>query len=157
MEYENKYGSRGATNTGLGLGIAGTALGLLNNGALGGLFGGNNCGCSEDHYVNRYELGLQQELAAKDSKISLLESNIFTDSKIADVYEKLNTKIGGLEAQLCQQAVYNATNTATLNCMSGQIAQLMSLTKTVIPNTNVCPGWGDVTVSVTPVTAAAGA
>lgn len=157
MEYENKYASKGVAGSGLGLGIAGTALGLLGNGALGGLFSGNNCACSDDHYVNRYELGLQQELAAKDSKIGLLESNIYTDSKIADVYERLNTKIGGLEAQICQQNVYNATNTATLNCMSGQIAQLMSLTKTVIPNTNVCPGWGDVTVSVTPATAAAGA
>lgn len=157
MEYENKFASKGVGGSGLGLGIAGTALGLLNNGALGGLFGGNNCNCSEDHYVNRYELGLQQELAAKDSKISLLESNIYVDSKIADVYERLNTKIGGLEAQLCQQNVYNATNTATLNCISGQVAQLMSLTKTVIPNGNVCPGWGDVTVSVTPATATAGA
>ena len=157
MEYENKYASKGVGGSGLGLGIAGTALGLLNNGALGGLFGSNNCNCSEDHYVNRYELGLQQELAAKDSKISLLESNIYVDSKIADVYERLNTKIGGLEAQICQQNVYNATNTATLNCISGQVAQLMSLTKTVIPNGNVCPGWGDVTVSVTPATATAGA
>lgn len=157
MEYENKFASKGVAGSGLGLGIAGTALGLLNNGTLGGLFGGNNCGCSEDHYVNRYELGLQQELAAKDSKIGLLESNIYTDSKIADVYERLNTKIGGLEAQICQQNVYNATNTATLNCISGQVAQLMSLTKTVIPNGNVCPGWGDVTVSVTPATATAGA
>lgn len=157
MEYENKnYASRGVAGSGLGLGIAGTALGLLNNGGLGNLFGGNG-GCSEDHYVNRYELGLQQELAAKDSKISLLESNIYVDSKIADVYERLNTKIGGLEAQICQQNVYNATNNATINCLSGQIAQLMSLTKTVIPNTNVCPGWGDVTVSVTPATATAGA
>lgn len=156
MEMENKYASKGVAGSGLGLGIAGTALGLLNNnGGLGSLLGGNNCGCSEDHYVNRYELGLQQEIAAKDSKISLLESNIYVDSKIADVYERLNTKIGGLEAQICQQNVYNATNTATINCLSGQIAQLMNLTKIVIPNTNVCPGWGDVTVSVTPATAGA--
>lgn len=153
MEYENKnYASRGVAGSGLGLGIAGTALGLLNNGGLGNLFGGNG-GCSEDHYVNRYELGLQQELAAKDSKIGLLESNIYTDSKIADVYERLNNKIGVLEGQICQQNVYNATNTATINCMSGQIAQLMSLTKLVIPNTSVCPGWGNVTV--TPATTAA--
>jgi hypothetical protein len=76
-----------------------------------------------------------------------LESNIYVDSKIADVYERLNTKIGGIEAQLCQQAVYNATNTATINCMSGQIATLMSLTKTVVPNSSICPGWGNVTVT----------
>ena len=139
MEYENKnYASRGVAGSGLGLGIAGTALGLLNNGGLGNLFGGNG-GCSEDHYVNRYELGLQQELAAKDSKISLLESNIYVDSKIADVYERLNTKIGGLEAQICQQAVVNAQVTANLSCMQNAINTLNGLTKTVIPITSVCP------------------
>ena len=31
MEYENKYASKGVAGSGLGLGIAGTALGLLNN------------------------------------------------------------------------------------------------------------------------------
>ena len=156
MEMENKYASKGVAGSGLGLGIAGTALGLLNNGnGLGGLFGGNNNGgCSENHYVNRYELGLQQELAAKDSKIGLLESNIYTDSKIADVYERLNNKIGVLEGQICQQNVYNATNTATINCISGQIAQLMSLTKLVVPNTSVCPGWGNVTVTPATTTTA---
>ena len=29
MEYENKYASKGVAGAGLGLGIAGTALGLL--------------------------------------------------------------------------------------------------------------------------------
>lgn len=157
MEYENHYASKGVAGAGLGLGIAGTALGLMAGGLNGtGLFNGNNCGgCSDDHYVNRYELGLQQELAAKDSKIGLLESNIYTDTKIADVYERLNTKIGVLEGQICQQNVYNATNTATISCIQGQIAQLASLTKLVIPNTSVCPGWGNVTV--TPATTTAGA
>lgn len=156
MEYENKFASKGVAGTGLGLGIAGTALGLLagNNGGLN-LFGNGNCGCSEDHYVNRYELNLQQELSAKDSKISLLESNIYVDSKIADVYERLNTKIGNVEAQICQQNVYNATNTAAIACIQGQIAQLQGLTKLVVPNTSVCPGWGNVTV--TPSTTTTGA
>lgn len=157
---EMQYASNGKGNLGVTLGAIGTGLGVL-SGGLGSVLGNGcgtawnngNCGCSEDHFVNRYELGLQQELAAKDSRIGLLESNIYTDSKIADVYERLNAKIGGLEAQICQQNVYNATNTATLNCMSGQIAQLMSLTKMVIPNTSVCPGWGNVTV--TPATTAA--
>lgn len=151
MEYENKFASKGVAGTGLGLGIAGTALGLLGGNGLNGILGVNgNCGCSEDHYVNRYELGLQQELAAKDSKISLLESNIYVDSKIADVYERLNTKIGAVEAQIAQQAVYNATSTATINCISGQVAQLMSLTKLIVPNGSICPGWGN--VNVTPAT-----
>lgn len=141
MEYENHYASKGVAGAGLGLGIAGTALGLmaggLNNGT--GLFGTPRTACSEDHCVNRYEFGLQQEIAAKDARIGLLESNIYTDAKIADVYERLNAKIGGVEAQIAAQAVYNTTNTATINCISGQVAQLMNLTKLIVPFSSICP------------------
>lgn len=160
--HEYNVASQGVGGAGLGLGIAGTALGLLNGGGglFGGLFGGNqNCGCSDNMMVNRYELSMQQQLAAKDSKIGLLESNIYTDQKIADVYERLNTKIGAMRDEQnainMQQAVYNGTNTAALNCIQGQIAQLYSLTKLIIPNGSICPGWGNVTVApaTTPTTA----
>jgi hypothetical protein len=30
-----------------------------------------------------------------------------------------------------------------------QVAQLAGLTKVVIPNTSICPGWGNVTVAPT--------
>lgn len=161
--HEYNVASQGVGGTGLGLGIAGTALGLLNgggNGLLGGLFGGNNNNCCSDNIpVNRYEMNLQQALAAKDARIGLLESNIYTDQKIADVYERLNVKINAnKEAQDAinmQQAVYNGTNTAALTCLQGQVAQLYSLTKLVVPNTSVCPGWGNVTITpaTTPTTA----
>lgn len=146
IERDNDRNTHGIAVGGLTTGIIGSALGLLNNGNLGGILGGGDR-CSEDHYVNRYEMNLQNQLAAKDSRISLLESNIYVDSKIADVYERLNTKIAGVEAQIGAQAVYNATNTAALNCMQGQIATLMGLTKTVVPNSSICPGWGNVTVT----------
>ena len=139
--------SSGVGNAGLTTGIIGTALGVLNgggNGLLGGLFGGNNnCQCHENMLVNRYELSMQQSLAAKDARIGLLESNIYTDQKIADVYERLNTKIAAnKEAQDAinmQQAVYNGTNTAALGCLQGQVAQLFALTKLVVPAANICP------------------
>ncbi len=156
MELDNKYGSKGMTGTALGIAIGSGVISLLNGNGLNGLFGGNG-NCSENHCVNRYELGLQQEIAKKDSQIGLLESNIYTDNKIADVYERLNTKIGAVEAQICQQNVYNATLNSAIGCIQTQIAQLQGLTKVVVPNTSVCPGWGDVTVSVTPTTATAGA
>lgn len=151
MEYENKHdgASKGVAGAGLGLGIAGTALGVMAGGlnGAGGLFGNARAVCSEDHFVNRYELGLQNEIAAKDSKIALLESNIYVDSKIADVYERLNGKIAGLEAQMCEQRVYNATLNSTVTCIQGQIAQLASLTKMVIPNSSICPGWTTTTTA----------
>lgn len=119
----------------------------------GNLFnGGGNCNCNpQDMPITRYEATMLQELAAKDSKIGLLESNIYTDQKIADVYERLNAKIGAnkeaQDAVNMQQAVYNGANTAALTCLQNQVAQLFSLTKLVVPNGSVCPGWGNVTIT----------
>lgn len=145
-----EFASKGVAGSGLGLGIAGTALGLL-NGGLGNVLGTgwntNNCVCSANQFVNRYELEMENKIVGKDSEIALLKSNIYTDQKIADVYERLNNKISGVEAAVNTQAVVNATMTGTISCMQGQIAQLQGLTKLVVPNSSVCPGWGNVTVT----------
>lgn len=142
MEYENKhedknYASKGVAGTALGLGIGAVAAEVL-GGNLGGILGGRNTG-GDGHCINRYEMSLIQESAAKDSKIALLESNIYVDSKIADVYERLNTKIGALEAQICNQGVINAQVAANLACMQNSINALTGLTKLVVPITSVCP------------------
>lgn len=142
-----EFASKGVAGSGLGLGIAGTALGVL-NGGLGNLLNGMGSNvCGDNAYINRYELEMENKIVAKDGEIALLKSNIYTDQKIADVYEKLNAKIGGVEAVVNTQAVYNATMNGTINCMQGQIAQLYGLTKLVVPNTSVCPGWGNVTIT----------
>jgi hypothetical protein len=153
-----EFASKGVAGSGLGLGIAGTALGVL-NGGLGNLLGGgwNNygmCGCSENMAVNRYELNMQTELAAKDGKIALLESNIYTDQKLNDLRNYVDRRINHVEDAIGAQAVYNATNTATIGCIQSQVAQLFGLTKLVVPNTSVCPGWGSVTITpaTTPTT-----
>ena len=150
-----EFASKGVAGSGLGLGIAGTALGVL-NGGLGNLLGMgyNNCGCSENMMVNRYELNQENRIAKLETEVALRDANIFTDQKIADVYERLDNKIRGLEAGLNAQAVYNATNTATINCIQGQVAQLFGLTKLVVPNTSVCPGWGNVTITPSTTTGA---
>jgi hypothetical protein len=151
MEYENKYASKGVAGAGLGLGIAGTALGVLSGGLNGmGLFNNSNncnCGCSENHYINRYEAQQSARIAELETEVKLRDSNIYTDGKILSLYQYVDGKIANLEGQICQQNVYNATNTATISCIQGQIAQLASLTKLVIPNGSVCPGWGNVTVT----------
>ena len=134
-----EFASKGVAGSGLGLGIAGTALGIL-NGGLGNILGGwGNCNCPENTPVTRYELGMENQIIQKDSEIALLKSNIYTDQKIADVYERLNLKIGGVEAAVNAQAVYNATMNGTVGCMQNQIAALQALTKTIVPITNVCP------------------
>ena len=121
--------------------IAGTALGLLNgsngNGILGGLFGGSNC--SENCNVNRYELAQEQKIANLESQIALRDANIYNDSKLLELYKYIDGRFAVVNDKLTEQAVYNATNTATISCMASQIAQLQGLTKIVIPITSVCP------------------
>ena len=78
-----EFASKGVAGSGLGLGIAGTALGLLNNGSFGGLFNNmGNCGCSENHFVNRYELGQEQKIADLTADKKLLESTIYTNEQL---------------------------------------------------------------------------
>lgn len=132
-----EFASKGVAGSGLGLGIAGTALGVL-SGGLNNILN-NGCNCSENIPVTRYELEMENKIISKDSEIALLKSNIYTDQKIADVYERLNLKIGGVEAAVNTQAVFNATLNGTINCMQGQIAALQGLTKTIVPINNVCP------------------
>ena len=144
------------------LGIIGTVLGGTalagGNGVLGNVLGGNSCACHENTPVNRYELGLTNEIASKDGKIALLESNIYTDQKLATTYATLNGQINDLAAEVrankdaqtainMNQAVYNGTTTAAIGCIQNNIAQLYSLTSLKIPNTSVCPGWGNVTIT----------
>jgi hypothetical protein len=139
-----EYASRGVGVGGLTTGVIGTALGAINSGIVGNVLGGaggarhGGC-CNEDHLVNRYEAAKDARIAELETRNKLLESNIYTDQKIADVYERLSGKISCLEGHINQQAVYNATNNATIGCLSQQIAQLQSLTKIVIPKTSVCP------------------
>lgn len=119
MEYENKYGSRGAANTGLGLGIAGTALGVL-NGGLGNLLGGGNCACSEDHLVNRYEAEQAAKIAELETEVKLRDSNIYTDSKILDVYKYFDGENKAIRAELANQAVKNAQIEGTFAVLGEQ-------------------------------------
>lgn len=157
MEYENKYASEGKGNLGVTLGAIGTGLGVLSGGLNSLPIVGNrtaNCGCSEDHFINRYEAAQSARIAELETEIKLRDANTFTLGEMGKLRNYVDDKFSSIEAQICQQNVYNATNTMAINCINGQIAQLMGLTKTVIPNTSICPGWGNVTVSpeTTPTT-----
>ena len=150
---EIDYASKGVAGSGLGLGIAGTALGLL-NGGLGNILGnGGNC-CSENHVVNRYELAQEQKIAGLEAQIALRDANIYNDQKMLELYRYVDGKFETVNAAINAQAVYNATNTSTICCIQNQIAQLQGLTKLVVPNTSVCPGWGNVTITPSTTTTA---
>lgn len=152
-----EFASKGVAGSGLGLGIAGTALGLLNgNGVLGGLLGTNYNGmyCSENTPVTRYEQGLVQEIAYKDAQISLRDANIYNDQKLLEVYKYFDGEIKDIRATMCAndkaQAIINAKFESGLDVLGSQVASIngtiAGITKTVIPNANVCPGWGRVCV-----------
>lgn len=140
MEHENTA-KRGVANTALGLSIGALGTELL-TGAFTGLLGGGGArtGCGETQMpVTRYEAAQQTEIERLRTEISLRDSNIYTDQKIAEVYARMDSRLGAVESQIAQQAVYNAANNATLGCIQGQVAQLMGLTKTIIPADNICP------------------
>jgi hypothetical protein len=105
VTYNSVAGSLGIASF-LGL----NAGNILGNGCGGGLLGGwnRNGNCSPaDMPVTRYEMAMQNELAAKDSKIALLESNIYTDSKITDAYKELRGMISNLQDFAARQSVQN--------------------------------------------------
>ena len=138
MNVEHKeYASKGVAGTGLGFGIAGTALALLQNGGLGGILGGGwggwgNCGC-----------GNAAAFAGKDAEIARLSSELDSYRNLIAVWDNLNTK---------REATDKKVATLEAKCETMQYV-LGTITKVVVPNTSVCPGWGAVTVA--PTTAAA--
>lgn len=182
-----EFASKGVAGAGLGTGIAGLSLGVLNamgnGGLLNGLLGnrtatdaaliaamsGNRTGyCNDDTCATRGEMKLSQENAALKSEIAQRDAYIYTDQqidcKLGKVIERTENRYEALAAEVrankdaqtavnMQQAVYNGTNTAVIGCLQNQVNDLLALTKRVVPNGSVCPGWGDVTI--TPTTAAA--
>ena len=142
-----EFASKGVGTAGLTTGIIGTALGALNSGILGGngLFGGwgnNNevaaaalgavagnmhrgC-CSEDHTVNRYELGLQQEIAVKDAQIALRDANTYGDQKMLEMYKYIDGQLKDIRNTLCAQAVHNQKTEDSFTLASQDIASVRS-------------------------------
>lgn len=136
MEHENNYASKGIGGTALGLSIGAIAAEFL-GGNLGNILGGNRGG--ESAPVSHTEAKLMSENAELKTEIKLRDANIYTDSKMLELYKYVDGKLACVESQLCEQRVYNATNTAAISCLQGQVAQLAALTKIIIPIGNVCP------------------
>lgn len=131
--YDVKVPSKGATDyavVGGSLGIA-SFLGLNANNILGGngLFGNRNnngCGCG-DQVVTRYELAMEQQLAAKDSKIALLEANTYQDQKSLELYRYIDGKFNEINANLAAQAVTNTSFNAALASLDYKTMQAINL------------------------------
>ena len=135
--------SSGVAKAGLTTGIIGTALGVLNNGGLGGILGAgwnNGCAvCSDNMPVNRYELDQQKELVNKDMEIAYLKGRDAAKTDSLELYKYFDGRFRNVEAQIAAQAVVNTQITANIACMQKDVAALQGLTKTVIPIDNICP------------------
>ena len=101
-----EYASKGVAGAGLGLGIAGTALGLLNGGmlnlgGLGGVLGGGSAAGTA--------LGV---LAEKDAKIAKLEAENYSDKVAKETY--------------AQSLADNRATEARINALLGPVAQAIA-------------------------------
>jgi hypothetical protein len=163
---QNEYASKGVAGAGLGLGIAGTALGLLNNNGsgIGGLLGG----------------GQQSQVSQLQAENAMLKSENYADKVGKEVYgqsraddkdiidrwiQPMASQIAANEVAMARQeeqikclketqklreeiifqkidAVACAANTGlvalqgTVNCLA---QTLSGITKTIVPATAICP------------------
>lgn len=138
--------SAGVGGTGLGLGIAGTALGLLNGNAgnvLGGLFGG--CGC-------------QNQTSQLLAELAKEKSERYTDQVGTEVYKQFAKERNETQAQISAlfAAIAQLDKTVSVNeavtgervtCLRKDVNNIYDVFKLVVPNSSVCPGWGNVTIT----------
>lgn len=152
-------------NSGFGTGLAGVITGGIallntlggNGGLIGGLVGGNQ------------QTALSALIAQKDAEIAQLKGEKYADkvgievhayaerrlNAVIDKLDGIDKRVAALEVaaplreKLVDQQIAcccNASN-AAIAALQATVAQI---TKLVVPNEAVCPGWGK--VSVTPAT-----
>ena len=124
MELERK--SSGVAKAGLTTGIIGTSLAALEAlGSLGGVARNVSDGsCSEDHYVNRYELEQQQKIAKLESEIALRDANTYNDQKSLELYKYIDGKLKDIAAELSTQAVQNQKTADSFQMVSERMSSL---------------------------------
>lgn len=131
--YDVKVPSMGQVTYNTVAGSAGLAsfLGINAQNLLGGVFGGqqgrNGGCCSDDHLVTRYELGMEQALAAKDSEIALLKANTYQDQKSLELYRYIDGKLNEINAALAAQAVTNTAFNSAMQSMDYKFTQQVAL------------------------------
>lgn len=156
-----EFASKGVANTGLGLGIAGTALGLLNNnrcgcgtgGLLGSIFGGNsgwNNGCCDGNVASGAAVNMMdakfesKENAVLREQIAGLKAEKYSDAVGIGSYKeavalsnKNDDRLREVYKELAQEAADNRVRQAR---MEEQIKCLNSTMNMRIDNTNAMFG-----------------
>lgn len=132
MQIERK--SSGVAKAGLATGIVGSTLGVLNMagsgaGLLNALTGNRcvaatNCGCNEDHLVDRYTLAQEQKISKLETEIALRDANIYNDQKTLELYKYIDGQISSIQQTLGQQAVQNQKTADSFQIMSERMGCL---------------------------------
>ena len=143
-----EFASNGKANAGLTTGIIGTTLGGLwalgagngNGGILNGLLGGGGC---------------NNQLSALMAENAMLKSENYSDKTSKEVYAQTLADNNALSQQvfnfvnpIAQTVAANQVEMARMDerikCLTNTVN---GITKVVVPNTSVCPGWGNVTIT----------
>lgn len=169
-----EFASKSTAGAALGTGIAGLSLGVLNSGLFGrggllggmgyngGYYGADAVTMQNNPYVTKDMLTLEMQLVDSKKENAILAADIASEKKMVEVFNAATNKTNAVRDELSQrireleckvdgnaaaQSVINCQHGSQLNLLNSQVGQLYSLTKMVIPNHNVCPGWGEVNVT----------
>ena len=147
-EGDKSVASGGVGGTALGLSIGALSLAALQgnngNGILGNLFGNN---CANNSQVT----ALMSELAKE-------KSERYTDQVGTEVYKQFakernetQAQISALFAAIAQLdktvSVNEAVTSERVTCLRKDVNNIYDVFKLVVPNSSVCPGWGNVTIT----------
>lgn len=144
---ETEYASKGVAGAGLGLGIAGTALGLLNNNGNGlfGLFGGNGwnngmgamaaqaAGCAVNGKVSSLEAEIAKLKAEKHSDLHDIEVYKQTREENKDLQDRL---LGNWIKPLADEAAANKVKIATLEADISKNKEIAELQMKLVEERN---------------------
>lgn len=149
------FASKGVAGAGLGTGIAGLSLGVLNamnncnGGLLGGLFGGGNC-------AGRFGFGAElQYVSQLQAENAMLKSENYSDKVAKEVYQQTLADNKQLRQDIRDELALReqisdgkiAQLTCQVNngfaCTNAALASLQNtintITRTVIPKDAICP------------------
>jgi hypothetical protein len=142
-----EFASKGVAGAGLGTGIAGLSLGVLNSAGLLGSTAKNYVteGTSRN-CTSAMDMSFLNALAEKDAIIARYEAKSYTDEAGLTLYKYVDTKFNELYECINQfkqdQVAINTTVTTGMSTMSNQLANLQAvvngITKTAIPSSVVC-------------------
>ena len=144
---ETEYASKGVAGSGLGLGIAGTVLGIA-NGGLGGIFGGCNARAAGALAEGQLCAGLMAEVQG-------LKAEKYSDRNTADVYAAIKADANRLADKISNIEKLQAAEMAAAPLREQLLRQRIELlectmrhiTTVGVPNGVLVPGVPPVVIT----------